>query len=404
MLDKQGFSRDMSARQEQSELQGVELGAHAGDPEKVHQLLTALESEVRELREFKQEVCEKDGPASIAKTEVERRYRALFASTGEAILLVNGAGVIVEANPSAAQLLARRPGELIGMSLSKVLVDASAGMLESPRAWRGETVACRADGRTLPVEACAIPIEDSDSVEMLWTLRNVSERRRLAKLQDEFLSMAAHELKTPLTSLKGFAQLLQRGVGGQRATDVIVQQVDHINGLVDDLLDVARLESGRIVIQPHETDLKMVIDRAIEQLLAYNTSHSIELEHVDHPIMGPWDGRRLEQVMTNLLSNAIVHAPGSKRILIRVAEEPECIRTTVRDFGPGISPAAISNLFSRFYRVDNPTGRGVDGMGLGLYICRIIIEAHGGTIQVASKLGEGCAFTFTLPRNSSRNS
>jgi PAS domain S-box-containing protein len=379
----------------------VELRAHADDPEKAHRSLRALESEVRELRAFKQAFFEKGGTASPAKDEVERRYRALFASAGEAILFVNGSGVIVEANPSAAQLLARRPGELIGMSLSDVLADASAGALDGARAWRGETTACRADGRTLPVEACAIPIEDSDSIETLWTLRNVSERRRLAKLQDEFLSMAAHELKTPLTSLKGFAQLLQRGVGGQRATDVILQQVDHLNGLVDDLLDVARLESGRIVIRPCETDLRTVIHRAVEQVLSYNASHSIELEHVDHPIIGAWDGRRLEQVMTNLLSNAIIHAPGAKRILVRVAEEPECVRTSVRDFGPGISPAAISNLFSRFYRVDNPTGRGVDGMGLGLYICRIIIEAHGGTMQVASKVGEGCAFTFTLPRSSS---
>jgi PAS domain S-box-containing protein len=388
----------VSTTRQQAELRGVRRRADADDPEKLHQRLKALESEVRELRAFKEAVRGQRVQSSLAKDEVERRYRALFTGSSEAILLVDAAGAIVEANPSAAQLLVFGTDELVGRSLNEVLADTSADRMEGSRAWRGESVACRGDGRTLPVEACAIPIEHSESVDMLWTLKNVSERRRLAKLQDEFISMAAHELKTPLTSLKGFAQLLQRGVGGQRALDIILQQVDHLNLLVDDLLDVARLESGRIAIHTSDTDLRMVIDRAIEQVLAYNPSHSIELEQVDHPIMGTWDGRRLEQVMSNLLSNAIIHAPGSKRILVRVSEESNGVRTTVRDFGPGISPAAMSNLFGRFYRVDNPTGRGVDGMGLGLYICRIIIEAHGGTIQVASKLGEGCAFTFTLPR------
>jgi signal transduction histidine kinase len=210
--------------------------------------------------------------------------------------------------------------------------------------------------------------------------------------------MAAHELKTPLTTLKGFAQLLQRGVGGTRAAEVIVQQVGHLDLLVGDLLDVARLESGRITIQPAETDLRIVLNRAIDQARALTSTHQIECEPLERPIVGVWDEARLEQVMTNLLSNAVKHAPSSQRITVRVAESDDYVRTTVRDFGPGITPAAMPNLFKRFYRVDNPTSRGVEGMGLGLYISRIIIEAHGGTIQVASQLGQGCAFTFSLPR------
>jgi signal transduction histidine kinase len=294
------------------------------------------------------------------------------------------------------QLLALPGRDLVGVALADILTAPLYETIEAGLGWHGEIDIVRLDGRRVPVEASLSPGERSDFA--CWTFRDISERRRLAKLQEEFLSMAAHELKTPLTSLKGFAQLVQRGVAGKRAADVIVQQVDHLDLLVADLLDAARLESGRIVIHPVDTDLSSVIGRAVEQAQMLTSSHTIECDLPKHPVMGNWDPHRLQQVMRNLLSNALKYAPSSPRITIRVVESDDWVRTTVRDFGPGITPAAMPHLFKRFYRVDDPTGKGIDGMGLGLYISRIIVEGHGGTIQVASQLEEGCAFTFNLPR------
>ncbi len=331
----------------------------------------------------------------------ESRYRQLFTSTVDAVLLVDEAGIIREANPAASQLLSQSSECLIGLPLQRVLVWQPPGANRSDTTWRGEIEARRLDGTIVPVEASIASVQLAESSATFWTIRDISDRRRLARLQEEFLSMAAHELKTPLTSLKGFAQLLQRGIGGARAAEMIVQQADHLNLLVGDLLDVARLESGHINIQAVETDLRWIIDRAIEQARTLTTTHTIEFETVDHPIIGRWDERRIEQVITNLLSNAVKYAPSSRHITVRITEHDDLVRTTVQDYGPGIAPEAIPGLFMRFYRVDDPTSRGVEGMGLGLYISRIIVEAHGGTMEVASKLGEGSEFTFSLPRDAS---
>ena len=331
----------------------------------------------------------------------ESRYRQLFTSAVDAVLLVDEAGIILEANPAASQLLSQGSECLVGLPLQRLLVSEPSGTKRLDTTWRGEIEARRLDGTIVPVEASIAPVQLAETSVTFWTIRDISDRRRLARLQEEFLSMAAHELKTPLTSLKGFAQLLQRGIGGTRAAEMIVQQADHLNLLVGDLLDVARLESGHINIQIVETDLRSIIDRAIEQARALTTTHTIECESVDHPIIGHWDERRIEQVMTNLLSNAVKYAPSSGHITVRITEHDDLVRTTVQDYGPGIAPEAIPGLFMRFYRVDDPTSRGVEGMGLGLYISRIIVEAHGGTMQVASKLGEGSEFTFSLPRHAS---
>jgi PAS domain S-box-containing protein len=418
MLDETRLSRELASAQTQLEhLRREILEKPPTHHAALVQSLNKLTRDVDELRAFQQELraqsdCggasrheleSRPGLESGAPSEAESRFRALFMSAADAILLVSHAGVIIEANPSASQLLACGPDALVELKLDQLLGAAVPDALDGSNSWRGETEVRRLDGRIVPVEACAMPLEQSDPPLILWTLRNIAERRRLAKLQEEFLSMAAHELKTPLTSLKGFAQLLQRGIGGQRAAEVVVQQADHLNMLVSDLLDVARLESGRIVIQPREIDLQVVLNRAIERTRVLARSHSIEMEPIDHPIVGRWDPQRLEQVVANLLSNALKHAPDSRHIMLRVREDRESVHTTVRDFGPGIAPAAMSNLFNRFYRVDNPTSRGVEGMGLGLYLSRVIIEAHGGSIQALSKLGEGCAFTFTLPLASSPN-
>jgi PAS domain S-box-containing protein len=328
----------------------------------------------------------------------ESRYRQLFTSAVDAVLLVDEAGVIRDANPAASQLLSHGSECLVGLPLQRLLGWQPSGTNSLDTTWRGEIEARRLDGTFVPVEASIAPVQLNDSSVTYWTIRDISDRRQLARLQEEFLSMAAHELKTPLTSLKGFAQLLQRGIGGTRAAEMIVQQADHLNLLVGDLLDVARLESGHINVQTVETDLRSIVDRAIEQARALTTTHTIECESVDHPIIGYWDERRIEQVMTNLLSNAVKYAPSSRHITVRITEHDDLVRTTVQDYGPGIAPEAIPGLFMRFYRVDDPTSRGVEGMGLGLYISRIIVEAHGGTMQVASKLGEGSEFTFSLPR------
>ncbi|MFN0070300.1 MAG: PAS domain S-box protein, partial [Chloroflexota bacterium] len=333
----------------------------------------------------------------------EERYRSLFTSASDAVILVNARGIIQDANPAAAALLALSIDGLSGMSADEILSTPSEILGHgSEETWRKEIEVRRSDGRNVPVDASATVVHLPDEVVTLIALRDISERRALAQLQDEFLAMAAHELKTPLTSIKGFAQLLQRGgSSSERAARVIVSQVDHLDQLIGDLLDVTRLESSQIRIEPAEVDLLEIITQAATKAQSLTSTQVIECQIPGRSIVGSWDAYRIDQVLANLLSNAVKYAPKSQRIVVECVDLDDEVCVSVTDFGPGIDTVALPKLFSRFYRIDNPTRRGVAGLGVGLYINRLTVQAHGGKMNVRSSPGKGSTFSFTLPKSDS---
>lgn len=234
--------------------------------------------------------------------------------------------------------------------------------------------------------------------------RLYQESQRAIRARDEFLSVAAHELKTPLTSMLGYAQMLlrQMRIGQplndqitQRALQAIEQQTERLTRLVSRLLDVARIEGGRLGIKPVTTDLVPLVRAVVESIQIRATSHQIQISAPD-ALMGQVDPLPLEQVLTNLLDNAVKFSPEGAEIAVELTQTSiGMARLTVTDHGPGIKAEDRDRIFERFYQAHG--GQYAAGMGLGLYISRQIVEQHGGSIRVEDPQDGGTRFVVVLP-------
>jgi signal transduction histidine kinase len=231
-----------------------------------------------------------------------------------------------------------------------------------------------------------------------------AEAQRATRLRDEFLSVAAHELKTPMTTLRGYTQLLGRATaGGQlppaallhRSVHAIDSQSEKLVRLTEQLLDVSRIEAGKLQLSRSEVDLVKLVRGIVDAVQESTTKHRICLEA---PQTCPaWaDPMRLEQVVANLVGNAVKYSPNGGRIEVSLREpDPSRIELVVRDWGLGIPPDRRENLFGRFYQAHGEGHFG--GLGLGLYISRQIVELHGGTIEADFPSSGGSHFVVTLP-------
>jgi signal transduction histidine kinase len=226
----------------------------------------------------------------------------------------------------------------------------------------------------------------------------------------EFMSIASHELKIPMTSIKGYAKLLTLGTGGEltdsqrKFLDIISTNVDRMDRLVADLLDVSRIEASRLRLEMGPVDLRDVIETVIQSVSAQIEAKQLSLE-VEIPASLPpiWGDRgRLIQILTNLVSNAYKYTPNDGEIHIMVdgqtgSSSPDCLTVSIRDTGVGISPEDQQKLFTKFFRADDPRVRDVPGTGLGLSITKSLVEMHNGQIWFESAPDQGTIFTFTLP-------
>jgi PAS domain S-box-containing protein len=289
---------------------------------------------------------------------------------------------------------------------------------------QGEDVFVRKDGSFYPVAFTASPIIDQGrAVGTVIELRDTTEEKRqqaererllvelrdTVRLRDEFLSVASHELNTPLTPLSLRLQSLARAIEAEpdsplagrvrREVDMMRQQVKRLSALVNDLLDVSRISTGRMKLQVEEVDLSEVAGEVAARFNpeAERARSRLEL-HLDGPVVGRWDRLRLEQVLTNLLSNAIKYGAG-KPIHLHVEQGDDGrARLRIRDEGIGIHPEALGRIFNRFERAVSERHYG--GLGLGLYVTRQIVEAMGGMVKAESTPGQGATFTVELPRQS----
>jgi PAS domain S-box-containing protein len=231
---------------------------------------------------------------------------------------------------------------------------------------------------------------------------DISERKALELMQRDFIANVSHELRNPLSTIKGYAQLVRRrGLYDDRAIEAILSQTDQLGRLVEDLLEASQLEAGRLELMPKRVDLVTRVLADAEQAQATTQAHRVRVAAPDRPLEGWWDPDRLGQVLQNLLSNAIKYSPAGGDILVRVESAgPEAL-VSVRDNGIGLAPEVLPNLFGRFFRAGISSGT-VQGLGLGLYISKELVEAHGGRIWAESAgPGRGSTFWFALPLNAS---
>ncbi|MFP2933881.1 ATP-binding protein, partial [Pyxidicoccus sp. 3LG] len=223
------------------------------------------------------------------------------------------------------------------------------------------------------------------------------------RLRDEFLSVASHELKTPLTSLKLQHGLIDRALAGETRDKMgprlstAMRQVHRLTALVDSLLDVSRISLGRLALEPVDVDLGQAVRDAVDRMEQVFTQAGCSVRvDVSGPLPGRWDSSRLDQVLVNLLTNAAKYGAGRPVVVEAAHEGEETVRLSVRDEGIGISAEDLPRLFGRFERA--VSDRHYGGLGLGLYISRQIVDAMGGRIEVESRPGVGSIFTVRLPR------
>jgi len=232
-------------------------------------------------------------------------------------------------------------------------------------------------------------------------LEEIEFRKEAEHKKDEFISIASHELKTPLTSVKGYIQLLQRSINkedketAQKHLEKAAIQLEKLNDLIVDLLDISKIESGKLKFNMQYFCADNMLNNAIEMLQQSNPDFKIvKLGTTQDKIYG--DEMRLEQVVINFITNAIKYAPGTNQVNVTININDGRLYLAVKDFGIGISKEQQVKIFEKFYRVEENSNR-FNGLGIGLYICSEIIKRHGGTIGVNSTLNEGSEFYFIIP-------
>ena len=235
----------------------------------------------------------------------------------------------------------------------------------------------------------AITLENSRLFERVNALNNK---------KDEFIALASHELKTPLTTVKGYLQILDKKISDPSSRVFLAKTIEHANKihtLIDDLLNMSRIEAGKLDFNYQEFDLKEMLLDVAETFEHGNPSHELLTNLDEKPVMIEADKQRLEQVLSNLLSNAVKYSPLGHKVYLDLSIEQDRVRVSVKDEGIGLTEQQQKQVFSRFYRAEST--KGINGLGLGLYITKQIIDAHQGDLGVNSEAGKGSEFYFTLP-------
>ena len=269
-----------------------------------------------------------------------------------------------------------------------------------------EIVIQRPDGESVTTLVNATPIrsEDGDIVSVVATVQDITPLEELERLRAEFLGMVSHELRTPLTSIKGSAATARSAAVPLDPTEtrqffrIIEEQADHMRNLINDLLDLARIEAGTLSVAPQPADVADVIYRARDAFLSSGYRNSVEVSVASDLRRIPLDRQRVSQVLYNLFSNASKCSREWSTIRVTASLDGLDLAVNVIDEGRGIAAEQLPRLFSKFSKIEYENGAEVEGAGLGLAICRGIVEAHGGRIWAESDgEGRGTCFTFTLP-------
>ncbi len=266
----------------------------------------------------------------------------------------------------------------------------------------------RRGGGTVSVGITYAPLFDQDDhlVNVIADVRDVTRFREADEVKSVFISVISHELKTPVALIKGYADTLMRQDACwdqetmQKSLEVIVEEADRLNQLIDNLLDASRLQAGALPLEMDEVALDVLSERVARLFRTQTERHDIVVQFPSGFPVVVGDMGRLEQVLNNLVSNALKYSPGGGTITISGVARPDEVLLTVSDPGVGIPSEEISRIFERFYRGTKERHQRTPGAGLGLYLAKAIVEAHGGRIWAESRSGEGAAFSFAIPRQS----
>jgi two-component system CheB/CheR fusion protein len=232
--------------------------------------------------------------------------------------------------------------------------------------------------------------------------KEAQQQKKTLEQKDEFISIASHELKTPVTSIKGYLQLLRyhfKEEGNEKAAEMLNKadaQVNKLSALISELLDVKKIETGQLRYNEEAFDLCALVKEMMQELLSFSSSHVLRYKVVGN-CMVHGDRNKISQVISNLIENAIKYSPAKSEVIIEVSATNGKAFCSVKDFGMGIPKDQQQRIFERFYRVGGNTENTYSGMGLGLYISAEIVRRHQGKLTVQSEYGKGSTFQFELP-------
>jgi signal transduction histidine kinase len=378
------------------------------------------------------------------QAELERRRLELvISSMAEGLLITDERGTITSANQLASQLFEQAhidintttpfsipalPSDLAGdnawlQDLSHAIEEALAGKVVTNQ----EVIAGRKDEIVpLTLNISAAPLHDASGkhvtpIGTVVVLNDVTAIKQVERLKDEFVSVVSHELRTPLTAIKGYTQHLirriERRLRKTRETQleqalpltespegydlhnlqIVQSQTDHLERLVNDLLDLSQVQAGQLTLHYSNFYLADVLTECVHSVQMSSELHTIYLDIQTEKNEIVADRNRIAQVIGNILDNAVKFSPHGGQITVSLQRQDDAYLITITDQGIGISPEHVDHIFERFYRVRNTTSRQYAGVGLGLYVSKAIIDGHGGRIWINNNQGAGTTFSFTLP-------
>jgi PAS domain S-box-containing protein len=343
---------------------------------------------------------------------------AIVGSSDDAIIGKTLDGTIISWNTGAERIYGYTADQVIGRPISILIPPDRPDELPSilSRIARGEridhylTKRARKSGDVIDVSVTISPVRDETGkvIGASAIARDVTAQEEAAKdalrIREEFISVAAHELRTPLTTLFARLQLIERRLARNQLDPAVVlhdvtlvhQAADRLKALIDRLLDISRIRSGQLQLEREPTDVAAMVE-SVALMLAETSGRKIALRATP-PLMSyraAVDGLRIEEVVVNLIDNAVKYSPSDTAIDVELSSTPDAIQIVVRDRGPGIRPEERTRIFEPFHRSSTTAGPGV---GLGLHIAREIVELHGGTLTLEAPVDGGSRFVVTLPR------
>jgi PAS domain S-box-containing protein len=342
--------------------------------------------------------------------------QALLDALGDGICGLDCEGRVSFANPAAVRLLAVQPEAIVGRFLHDLLHGAAP---EDSRCGSdcplrlaetacipasGEEKVYRADGSSFPAEYQLTPILDHGRpAGSVLSFRDISQRQAKERQKNEFISTVSHELRTPLTSIRGALGLLSSGVLGpvnakaSKLLHIALNNSDRLVRLINDILDLERIQSGREPLAFRSVQLDEVVRQAIEGMSPVADQAGVHLVHDSNPVLILADPDHLLQVLTNLLSNAVKFSPRGAEVSVTLSSGAEGVTLSVIDSGRGIPANKLETIFGRFQQVEPADAKLKGGSGLGLAISRTIVEQHSGRIWAERNDGPGCTFRVFLP-------
>jgi PAS domain S-box-containing protein len=332
--------------------------------------------------------------------------------TSDGIFVISHDGRVVSWNPAMERISGRARDEVVGYRADQIF---DAGTMESglanaldPSRATGESrdaVLTSKEGERRWIRHTVTPIHDREGASRgcVVVAQDVTAQVQTEQLKKDFVAMVSHELRTPLTPLKGFLATLLEGTAEESPEArreyyrIMLRQADRLERLIMDLLDVSQMESGTLVVEVRPIEVTSLVTEQVAEFREQNPRRRIDLATASGQVLAQGDAFRIQQVVANLVSNALKYSPPDTPVEISVATVGREATISVTDHGPGIQLAEPDRVFDRFYRAET-AGREVGGTGLGLYIARQLVEAMGGRLWLVSRPGGGTTFSFSLAR------